>query len=58
MVLLLCGHCHREQSCDLSRFPDRKKQIITQLSERMSKAVLAANGCFLPEWQIGKRSVN
>lgn len=38
--------CHRERRCDLSPVPDRKKQIITQLRERMSKAVLAARGFF------------
>lgn len=25
VVLLLCGYCHRELSCDLTLFPDRKK---------------------------------
>lgn len=54
VVLLLCGQCHREQNCDLSPFPDRKKQITAPLSERMSEPVLAA---FFPSFRLVRKSL-
>lgn len=51
----LCPHCGSVTVWALSQgavtsVPSQtgKKQIITRLSERMSKALLGANGCFFP----------
>lgn len=55
IVLALRGHCHKEQSCDLSPVPDRKKQIITQLRGCLRQLSLLV--AFFP-WQICRSSVN